>query len=259
MRPGKIPDKEIPAADPADVILQYEAWINKIVKRYSGMLNDTGAVDTEDMIQAGNVGLLEAQKTYDPNRGSSFISWSYKPIRNSIFSLFGFDNPGRKRPRLPLVYLDEPIDTDGEETMLDMIQDPNCIIPEEKAVQDAAREEIRKEVRAAVERMQNEKYKTVVKRIWLEGKDKKSLAAEMGLSLEAVQHCDRNGRSKLYHDYKLRRLVLPSFNVGLSRYRITLTSAVERAVLWKEQQYDMMYGDGFFLAKTNTNNDESDR
>ena len=258
MRPGDIPDNEIPTANPAELLRQYEGWINRIVKRYSGLLTDTGAVDTEDMIQAGKLALLESQKTYNPNKGTSFLSWSFRPVRNAILHLFGYDNPGRKRPQLPLVYLDEPIDEDGEDTRLDMIQDPDCIIPEEKVVQDAAREEIRSEVRAAVERMQNEKYRTVVKQIWLEGKDKKTLAAEMGLPVKTVRQCDRDGRSKLSHDYKLRRLALPSFNVGLSRYRITLTSAVERAVLWREQHYDLMYGDGFFLAKKNANSNESD-
>lgn len=256
MRPGDIPDNEIPAADPADLIRQYEGWINHIVKRYSGLLTDTGAIDIEDMIQAGNMAILEAQKTYKPDEGSSFASWSYRPVRNAILKLFGYDNPGRKRPPLPLVYLDEPIDEDGEETRLDMIQDPDCITPEEKAVRDSAREEIRTEVRAAVDRIKQEKYRTAVKRIWLDGVDKKTLAKEMGEKVENIRYYERSGRSKMCGDYKLRRLVLPSFTVGLSNYRITLTSAVERAVLWREQQYDLMCGDGSFLDKTN--NDKPD-
>lgn len=45
------------------------------------------------------------------------MSWSYKPIRNAILCLFGYDNPGRKRPPLPLLSLDEPTDEAGDETM----------------------------------------------------------------------------------------------------------------------------------------------
>lgn len=235
MRHGDIPDKEIPAANPVDVISQYEGWINRIVKKYSGLLIETGAVDVEDMKQAGKMALLEAQKTYDPCGGSSFMSWSYKPIRNAILCLFGYDNPGRKRPPLPLLSLDEPTDEAGDETMLDMIQDPDCIIPEEKIVEDVSREEIRAEIHAAVDRMENEKYKTVVKRVWFEGKDKQTIAEELGISLDAVRQCDRNGRGKLCGDYRLRRLIYPLFNVGLTRFRSTLTSAVEEAVLWRER------------------------
>lgn len=255
MRPGIIPDNEIPAADPAAVIKQYERWIRKIVKRYAGLLSDTGAVDTEDMIQAGSMAILEAQKTFDPEAGASFISWSYKPVRNAILELFGYDNPGRNRPEAPLISLDETIDEGGEVTRLDTIQDPNCISPEEKAVQDSAREEIREEVLAAIDRMKNDKYKTVVKKLWLEGQDKKTLADEMGLSIENIGLCDRNGRGKLSLDYRLKKLYYPLFNVGIKRYQSTLTSAVEAAVLWREQQFDGGTG-SFLIAGLSKNTDD---
>jgi len=242
-----IADKDIPTANPSDVIRQYQGWIKRIAKKYAGFLNDTGAVDTEDMIQAGNIAVLEAQKTYDPNCGSTFLSWTFKPIRNAILKLFGYDNPKRNHPKLPLIYLDEPIKEDDDDTLIETIEDPNCINPEEKVVQDAARDEIREEVRNAVERMENEQYKTVVRSVWLEGKDKKAIATDLGLSVETIRYCDLKGRGKLSQDYKLRRLAYPCFKVGMKRYRSTLTSAVELAVLWREQRFDEQFGKGAFV------------
>lgn len=248
-------DKEIPTADPADILQQYEGLIRKIVKRYSGMLSDTGAIDAEDMIQAARMAVLEAQKTYDPKGGSSFLSYSCKPIKYAILKLFGYDNPKRKRPPAPLLYLDEPIDESEDITRLDTIEDKNCIIPEEKVVQESTKEEVSAEVREAIERMKNEKYKKVIKRIWLDGQDKKSLAEELGISVDNVGQCDRNGRGKLSLDFRLRKLVYPSLRVGLSRYKSTLTSEVERAVLWREQTIDEMFGEGAFIAANQQHTD----
>ena len=247
-------DKDIPTAEPAEVIEQYSAWINKVVNRYAGLLKDTGAVDSEDMIQAGNLALLEAMKSYDPSCGSTFISWSFCPIRNAILKLFGLDNPGRKRPPELLLYIDSPIDDEESATLADLIEDPDSINPEEKAVQDADKEEIRTEVHAAVDRLKDEKQKHVLKRIWFDGQDKKILAEEMQISVEDVRKADYNGRSKLYHDFRLRKLDYPRFAVGMSQYKSTLTSAVEKAVLWREQQIDSQYGEGTYIAAGRSRN-----
>ncbi len=250
MKPGTIPDNEIPAAEPAAVIQQYKGWVMQIVKRYSGLLNSTGAIDTEDMVQAGIVALLEAMRSYDPTQGKTFIGWSFFPIRNEILKLFGYDNPGRKQPPQQLIYLDEPFDDEGTETLADTIEDPNSVDPEEKAIQDAEREEIQTTVRTAIERIQNENYRKVVKSLWLDGKGKKELAEDMGISVKDVSYLDRTGRSKLSQDWRLKRLAYPLFRSGLSTYKTTLTSAVERAILWREQQIDIVLGDGAYISMT---------
>ena len=79
-----IPDKQIPTADPAAVIEQYRGWIKKIASKYAGLVEESGAVDMEDLIQVGSMAILEAQKTFDPEGGRNFTGWSYMPIRNAM-------------------------------------------------------------------------------------------------------------------------------------------------------------------------------
>lgn len=243
-----ISDKDIPTANPADIVSQYSGWVKKIVKKYSGLMNESGAADAEDMYQAGTVGLLEAIQSYNPASGKSFISWSFCPIRNAILALFGLDNPGRKRPQMPVAYLDEPINAEETAILADVIEDPNSKNPEEKAVEDAEREEICIEVRAAVDRLKDEKQKHILKRVWFEGQDKKSLAAELHLPVDTVRRSEKDARCKLMHDYRLKTLDYPRYIVGLTRYKITMTSAVEAAVLWREKQIDNQFGIGSFVS-----------
>ena len=93
-----------------------------------------------------------------------------------------------------------------------------------------------------------------MKRIWFDGQDKKFLADEMNISVEDVRRADYNGRNKLFHDFRLRKLDYPRFMVGMSQYKSTLTSAVEKAVLWREKQIDIQYGEGTFIAAGRSGN-----
>ena len=66
MQRTTIPDAEIRNTDPETLIYCFTPWVQKIASRYSALLDKTGAVDMDDLYQAGFMGLLKAQQLYDP-------------------------------------------------------------------------------------------------------------------------------------------------------------------------------------------------
>ena len=57
-----IEDRDIPGADPAQVIEQYEPYLQKLANRYIPALAQTGAVGMDDLVQVGRIAVTEAQR-----------------------------------------------------------------------------------------------------------------------------------------------------------------------------------------------------
>ena len=159
---AKIPDADIPKADPAAVVRQYSPFVRKLAGKYSLVLNQTGAIDFDDLYQVGCIALLSAQKTYKPEEEKSFLGWSALYIKNAMRRELGFKNDGTLPA--PTLSLDEPMKAEEPEgeTRLDLMPDPNGQSPEEKAVEDSAREETRQEVNAAVDRLKDDRQRQII-------------------------------------------------------------------------------------------------
>lgn len=235
MRLKDIPDKQIPTADPADVIEQYKGWIVKIAKKYAGLVEESGAVDMDDLIQAGSMAILEAQKTFDPEGGRNFIGWSYMPIRNAMLHLLGYRDKLRLRPPVPALSLDVPVGEDGDKSLMDMIEDKDIVPFDEQVIEKETQQETVREVRAAVDRLKDDKQREAIRRLYLDEQDRMTAAEGMGIQEAALRSLDREGRKNLRKDARLYRYAMPFFQVGLKTFNNTWTSAVEMAVLWREQ------------------------
>lgn len=235
MRLKDIPDKQIPTADPAAVIEQYRGWIAKIANKYAGLVAESGAVDMDDLIQAGSMAILEAQKTYNPEGGRNFTGWSFMPIRNAMLDLLGYRDKLRLRPPVPALSLDMPAGEEAEETLLDTIEDKNIKPFDECICEEETHQETAKEVRAAVDRLKDDKQREAIRRLYLDEQDRKAAAEGMGIQEAALRSLDRAGRKNLRKDARLCDYVMPFFQVGAGRFHNTWTSAVELAVLWREQ------------------------
>lgn len=239
MRQDTIQDKDIPTADPEKVILQYTPLLHKICKRYQTIIDRSGAIDTDDLLQAGRIAICKAQQTYDPEGGASFCNYVYDRIRGAMRLTAGI-NPNTGAAPEQMEYLDAPItdDSGNETSMIDLIPDPNA--DTEAAVLDPIeRSETQQEVRAAVDRLKSDAQREAVSKFWLEGKSKNAAADEMNMDEDSFKKIERTARSTLRRDWQLKEYAISVlyFHVGVNRFNTTWTSATEQAALWYIENY----------------------
>lgn len=245
---NRIPDEQIPSASPEAVIRQCEPFVRKLVKRYWRCLELTTVVDRDDLIQAGMISIMEAQKTYKPDTEKPFIGWVAFYIQNAIRKELRLRNGKMKDP--VFIRLDEPLTDDSEETRLDILEDPNGVPVDTNLLDDENHREAAEAVHAAICRMKSDKQREVIQRVHLDGQGKEQAAAEMGIKKTALYALENAGCSTLRRDHKLQEFVMnmPSFRVGLNSFQSTWTSAVEAEVIWKDEhrrqlmEISTMYG-----------------
>lgn len=246
-----IQDCEVPTADPEQLIEEYTPLIRKMTNRYKFALDRTGAVDMEDLMQAGRIAITEAHRHYDPAAGASFMTYSVFWIKRAIRRTLGINAAGEMPPEP--VSLDTPASADQPDgdRLVDLIADPTTTDPGVLIVEEEERTKIRQEVREAVARMRSQKQREVITRCWIDEQDAQTAADEMGIEKRNLYALDKDGRQALARDVCLREIVAqnaPTFKVGKARFNTTWTSATERAVLWLEREYDKVFGAGAFLA-----------
>ena len=245
MRKNDIPDSEIPTADPEQVIRQYEPLIRKIARGYEASVSFSGVMDLDDMMQTGRIAILNAVPDYDPEKGK-FITFCFHRIRREIWReicrITGIDSNYKEIP-----CLDTPINHEGENiSFAEMIPAPGTNTLR-RIIEEETREEIKQEVRAAVDRIKSEKQRTAIRRIYLENADREEVAKEIGVPVDSIRSYLHNGKYNLRHDNRLKLFAKPSFHVSVSQFRNTWTSAVEKEILWREQQYNRIHGSETYL------------
>lgn len=226
-----IEDVDIPDADPAAVVRQYEPVIQKIANRYASILYRSSTVDMDDLIQVGRIKVLQAQKCYDPSLGASFLTFIFKPVKWAIRRALGINNAG-EAPEI-LLSLDEPITDDDSLTLADTIADPAAVPIDEPMIEEETRRETSEQVRAALDRMKSDKQRTAVSLVWLEGKTREQAAAEMKMKTRSFCSLEKYGRSTLRRDRRLRQYAqgVPFIHVSVAQFNTTWTSATEYIAL----------------------------
>lgn len=203
--------------------------LHKFARRYSRI--DT-AVDSDDLIQAGYMGLVEAERTFEASRGKSWAGWAAYYIRRAMREAVGI-NTTRERAHLHTVSLDEPLgDDEGAASLLDTLEDES--IPDASTgLVEAQRTSA---VHEAVDRLAGDR-REVIQRHDLQGVSLAKTGEGMGISAEAVRCIRGKALRDLRRDWKLRRQLdeeTPYYRrVGLSAFNTTWTSATEAAALWR--------------------------
>lgn len=242
-----IQDCDVPTADPNELIEQYTPLIQKTANRYRSALERTGAVDMDDLLQAGRIAIAEAQKHFDPDSDASFKTYAYDWIRSKIRRTLGFNAAG-ELPPTP-VSLDTPANADQPdgESLMDTIPDPAGEDPADRIADADEQEEIRRDVHAAVDRLPSEKSRAVINGLYFDGSRVPELAQRLECSESYIGQLKQTALRKLQQDQYLRRYK-PDYKVGVMSFRNTHTSSVERTILWLEQQFDNTFGTGAFMA-----------
>lgn len=212
--------------------------VRRAVGRYSGALAKDSALSAEDLAQAAFLGVLAAAETFDGRKGA-WCDWAGWYISREIDRALGRRNGRFTKPHFGAVSLDAPVGIgDGGEdiTLMDQLED-DALPPVDAGLvdQDAVRE-----VREAVERLPNERRRDAVRRWLLDGEPQRAIAADMGVSVAAVAEQIARARAQLRHDIRLcawREVQdIQLYRVGVARFMTTRTSAVELAVIRREEK-----------------------
>lgn len=141
-------------------------FVVKIAHEYSGY-----GVRLADLVQEGNIGLMQAVKKFDPKRGIRFLSyavwWIRATIRNFIMKSWSLVKIGTTQAQRKLFYnhprdasLDQPLSDDNPTTRLDRIAASDN--QEEAVAQAEERSLMKSSVQKALTRL-NERERFIVK------------------------------------------------------------------------------------------------
>lgn len=99
-------------------------------------------IDANDLAQAGSIGLWQAISRYDLSGGTRFLTYAAPAIQRAMYDLirqYSQDAVWRlrqdKASTWKIVYLDEPLDDVGEETVESLTASPSTKLPEQICIE----------------------------------------------------------------------------------------------------------------------------
>lgn len=206
--------------------------IRKMANRYRSACERDNAVDIDDLLQAGFIGLVCADKTYDATAGKSWAGWAAWYISNAMKSALGMQ--GAVKAHTWATSLDAPI---GDEiTLADTLADDN--LPDD----DLLRQEVVQTVREAVGGLKNDLQRQVIWLKYIDGKTATEVMEALHINIHRVRNAREYGMRNLRMNRKLRALADLDSRTrfiaykGVEAFNRDWTSTVEAAVLWREEQ-----------------------
>ena len=192
-------------ANPTDQELQWQLMqrnrglVYHVVIRYQSLLERCPAIDLEDLLQVGCLALVPAALSYDATRGKTWASWAAWYIHREARKALGFrhtlaDGKQKSAPPPVLVSLDQPI-IDGDPdsgNLIDMIEDPAAIDPQEAAERGDLSALVREKVAALPDRQAQ-----IINAFDLDGQSLKSISEAWGVSLQRVSDLRQRGFKRL--------------------------------------------------------------
>ncbi len=198
-------------------------------------------VTAEDLVQSGYFALLEAVKTYDPEKSGGFLTWLSYYLRKEFARTGGYE----KRRRDPLdsaLSLDAPISDEDDETYLETVEDRRDDYAD--AEEKIYTEQLHNALEGALSSLPAAQADTLRSRYW-EGKELRYIAQEIGVSTQAVEERERQALRAIRRSSHARDLYKylddqTDFyrKISVDRCRTEHTSSVEEIVLWRESMLE---------------------
>ena len=224
---------------------QCEGFIRKEACRWARAFEDRPDIDADDLTQSGYFALLDAVQRFDPGRGY-FIPVLAVTLKTAFADTCGTRTQQQRQDPLtksPLRF-ESPMPGNDDLTFGDTISDPsNCYEDvEEKMYQEYVSTTCHK----AVDSLSNRQRDTI-NLYFYQNLTQKEIATQQGISSQRVRQIVVDGLRHIRNSRfspELEEIYYNSRNycrgVGLSAYRRTNTSSVERELLrkeWKERQF----------------------
>lgn len=209
-----------------DLILGNLRFVISVAKPFQGQ-----GLDLADLISEGNIGLIRASESFDPNKKVKFISYAVWWIRQSIMSSL---NDNARTIRLPsnviqehhkikktvldendkefskkyheqashfvpyCVNLDDPINDEGDQ-LIDIVVNKDAVNPEMYLIND---EERKKHVRNALSILEDKERLIIEKYFGLNGvqSNLEDLGEEFGYTKERIRQLKERAMKKLRNE-----------------------------------------------------------
>lgn len=221
-------------------------------KRYARSCTSRAYVDSEDLFQAGCIGLIDAAKTFDPSMGA-WSTWASFHIRKAMRHTLGLDTSkdtytvqkpdgSTEKRRYVITSLDAPAYVDDDIALVDTIADETPIDFDSRLFFD----EDAKRLHAALNDLDNQNARTAVCGKYLDGKTYTAIAQSMGTDAGKVRRWTGEGLRRLAQDKRIMAIRKERRGLdentrfhahkGVAAFWYDHSSVVEDAVLWREEQ-----------------------
>lgn len=219
-----------------EVCEQNSGLVYTIARRYLGACEHDPAIDIDDLMQTGYIGLMQAASTHDETK-SSFANWAAYHIRHEIRLMLSLH---RKLPRVRMLELslDAPV-MDGEEPTLG-----DTVAADVDLEAGAQRKELVQAVRAAVDQLPEEQ-RSLVRLCDLQGRSLDDAAKACDTTVISAKNTRKKAKKALFLDKSLRALATERLldrttdwhrHVGITNYRSTWVSSTEALVFQREER-----------------------
>ena len=116
-------------------------------------------IGTDDLVQAGSIGMWRAIRGYDLSSGNKFLTYANPAIKRAMSDLirqYSQDTVWRLRQNKAttwkISYLDEPLDDSGEDAIESLIASPYAKLPEQICIEQETAAELREAMDALPDR-----------------------------------------------------------------------------------------------------------
>lgn len=217
------------------------------VRHYARACWGLAVVDVDDLFQSGFLGVVEAQNSYDPDKGS-WGTWASYFIRKKMLEEMGFRNANRRKLdwALSLHSPAYPSDDECNVALLDTIEDTTLPNMEETVeAYDTARI-----VREAVEKLESPEVRQTISEYYFAGKTMRQIAETQGETVSTVRKLHGQGLRSLRKARNVRSLfdswmdreTCFHAHKGVAAFWNTHSSVVEDAVIMRERLLGEKYG-----------------
>jgi RNA polymerase sigma factor (sigma-70 family) len=225
---------------------QNKGLLITLAQHYARACELDRAVSEEDLIQAGYLALVHAKQTYDPSGGRSWVGWAAWYIRREYENALGLLNGTRSQAHSGADTLDRAVNADDgvSATLGELLPDDS--LPDADA--GLLLDDLRRDVRAAVNSLEDGDERRAVQLCQLEARDSRDAAQIMGMSPRQVRRLNHRAREHLFRDSRLRRLIdlddRTRFHAhkGVAAFNRDWTSVTEGAALWRISEREKREG-----------------
>lgn len=222
-----------------DLFTRNRGLLYKLSQRYRTACQRDRATSEEDLIQAGYLGLVEAARAWDSERGAwstAAVMYVKKNMREAV----GLHSK-RIRAEHDAVSLEEPVSGGDDTARVDLLEDSTAQPVEESVIL----QDLQHRVREAVQALDDPQMRYVVEKHDLEGLSYLSIGSDMGFTHNQVRQLGDKAWRRLKSDRRMRALALAysldqdtrfHAHKGLRAFNSTWSSVVEDAVLWRNDK-----------------------